>query len=53
MWAWLAGRVLRNRTAILIAVAVITAFFAYEATKVEMSYKHGGLLPKSDPAYAE
>jgi predicted RND superfamily exporter protein len=25
----------------------------YEATKVQMNYKHGGLLPKSDPAYAE
>lgn len=53
MWAWLAGRVLRNRTGILIAVAVITAFFGYQATKVEMSYRHGGLLPKSDPAFAE
>jgi predicted RND superfamily exporter protein len=53
MWAWLAGRVLRNRAGILIAVGIITAFFAYEATKVEMSYTHGGLLPKSDPAYAE
>jgi len=53
MWAWLAGRVLRNRTGILIAVAVLTAFFGFQATKVEMSYKHGGLLPESDPAYAE
>ncbi|MBS1568587.1 MAG: MMPL family transporter [Bacteroidetes bacterium] len=53
MWAWLAGRVLRNRAGILIAVGIITAFFAYEATKVEMSYTHGGLLPKSDPAYGE
>lgn len=53
MWAWLAGRVLRNRTGILIAVAVLTVFFGFQATKVEMSYKHGGLLPESDPAYAE
>lgn len=53
MWAWLAGRVLRNRMAILIIVGIITAFFGYQATKVEMSYRHGGLLPKSDPAYAE
>ncbi|MBP8822582.1 MAG: MMPL family transporter [Flavobacteriales bacterium] len=53
MWAWLAGRVLRNRTGILIAIGIITAFFGYQATKVEMSYRHGGLLPKSDPAYAE
>ncbi len=53
MWAWLAGRVLRNRMAILIAIGVVTAFMAFQATKVEMSYTHGGLLPKSDPAYAE
>lgn len=53
MWAWLAGRVLRNRTGILIVIGLLTAFMAYEATKVEMSYKHGGLLPKSDPAFTE
>ncbi|MGV9012902.1 MAG: efflux RND transporter permease subunit [Flavobacteriales bacterium] len=38
---------------ILTVVGLLTAFMAYEATKVEMNYKHGGLLPKSDPAYAE
>jgi predicted RND superfamily exporter protein len=53
MWAWLAGRVLRNRGGILIVVGLLTAFMGYEATKVQMNYKHGGLLPKSDPAYAE
>ena len=53
MWAWLAGRVLRNRVGILTVVGLLTAFMGYEATKVEMNYKHGGLLPKSDPAYAE
>lgn len=53
MWAWLASRVLRNRVAILIAVALITAFMAFEASRVGMSYKHGGLLPKIDSAYVE
>lgn len=53
MWSWLAGRVLRNRSGILIVIGILTAFMAYEATKVQMNYKHGGLLPKSDPAYAE
>lgn len=53
MWAWLAGRILRNRTGILIVVGILTAFMGYEATKVQMSYKHGGLLPQSDPAYAD
>lgn len=32
---------------------ILTAFMGHQATKVGMSYKHGGLLPKSDPAYAE
>ncbi len=53
MWAWLASRVLRNRIAILIGVAVMTVFMAWQATKVQMNYKHGGLLPKIDSAYVE
>lgn len=53
MWAWLASRVLRNRTAILILVGLLTAFMGWEATKVRMNYKHGGLLPKIDTAYIE
>ena len=53
MWAWLAGRVLRNRAAILIVIGLLTCWLGYEATKVGMSYKHGGLLPKIDSAYVE
>lgn len=53
MWSWLAGRVLRNRIGILAVVGILTGFMGYEATKVQMNYKHGGLLPKSDPAYGE
>jgi len=53
MWEWLASRVLRNRTAILIGVLVVTVFMGYMATTVGMSYKHGGLLPKTDSAYVE
>ena len=53
MWNWLASRVLRNRLAILIAVGIITVFMGYEATTVGMSYKHGGLLPKTDSAYID
>lgn len=53
MWEWLANRVLRNRIAILIGVALCTAFLGYEATRVQMNYKHGGLLPKTDSAYVE
>lgn len=53
MWAWLANRVLRNRLAILLMVALLTAFLGFRATKVQMNYKHGGLLPKTDSAYVE
>ncbi len=53
MWAWLASRVLRNRPGILILVALVTVFMGWRATKVGMNYKHGGLLPKTDSAYAE
>jgi uncharacterized protein len=53
MWAWLANRVLRNRLAILIAVGLITLFMGYAGSGVEMNYKYGGLLPKTDSAYVE
>lgn len=53
MWAWLANRVLRNRIAILIGVALCTVFLGYRASNVGMNYKHGGLLPRTDSAYVE
>ncbi len=53
MWAWLASRVLRNRIAILVGVAGMTVFMGWQATKVQMNYKHGGLLPKTDSAYVD
>lgn len=53
MWEWLANRVLRNRVAILVAVTLCTGFLAFQATRVEMNYKHGGLLPRTDSAYVE
>ncbi|MEO8068486.1 MAG: MMPL family transporter [Flavobacteriales bacterium] len=51
MWNWLASRVLRNRMAILIAIGLVTMFMGYKATKVRLSYQHGGLLPRTDSAY--
>lgn len=53
MWPWLASRVLRNRLAILIAIGLATVFMGYEATKVRLSYQHGGLLPRTDSAYLD
>lgn len=51
MWAWIAGRVLRNRIAILVVVGLVTVFMAWQARSVQMSYKHGGLLPRNDSAF--
>lgn len=53
MWAWLSSRILRNRTGILVVLGILTVFFAYQATKVEVSYKFGGLLPKQDSAFID
>jgi len=53
MWSWLANRVLRNRMAMLIAVGVITVLMGFMGTRVEMNYKHGGLLPRTDSAYID
>ncbi len=35
----------------MVILGLLTAYFAYEAKYVEMSYKFGGLLPKQDSAY--
>ena len=51
MWAWLSSRILRNRLGILVVLALLTVFFGTQMRKVQMSYKFGGLLPKTDSAY--
>jgi len=53
MWAWLASRILRNRIAVLVMVALLTGWMGFEATHVAMQFKHGGLLPRTDSAYVE
>jgi predicted RND superfamily exporter protein len=53
MWAWLSSRILRNRIGILVVLGVLTAFFGYHATRVKVSYRFGGLLPKNDSAYVQ
>jgi len=53
MWAWLSSRILRNRTGILVVLALLTVFFGYHSRTVELTYKFGGLLPKSDSAYVQ
>jgi len=53
MWVWLSRIILRNRTAVLIILALITIFMGYQAKKVEMSYEYSQLLPKKDSAYID
>src|SRR3989304_6949301 len=48
MWALAARIILRNRLAILIAMALLTAFMGYQATHVQLHYKLARLLPASD-----
>lgn len=51
MWEFIARIILRNRILILVVLALITAFMAYHGSQVKLSYKFGGILPKSDSTY--
>jgi len=51
MWLKLASFILRNRVVILVILGIATAFMGYQATKVKMVYKFGGLLPETDSTY--
>lgn len=51
MWVKIARFILRNRNVLLILLLLATAFMAYQATKIEMSYEHGRLIPSDDPDY--
>ncbi|RLD57579.1 MAG: patched family protein, partial [Bacteroidetes bacterium] len=56
MWVYIVRHILRNRLGNLIAILLVTAFMAYQATQVKMSYEFSSLLPASDTAsivYAE
>ncbi len=53
MWVRISRIILRNKILLLSVLAVITIFFGYHATKVEMSYDYAMLLPKKDPAYKD
>jgi len=53
MWSIVARIVLRNRIILIIAIGIITAFMAYEARLVRLSYEYVQMLPGSDSAYVE
>ena len=50
MWAAIARFALRNRLGILITFSLITSFFAYQASFVQITYEFAHLLPQSDSA---
>lgn len=53
MWLALSRIILRNRAAFLIALALLTTFFAYRASRFELSYTYARALPVTDPAYLD
>ncbi len=50
MWKYAVRFILRSRLANLIGILLITAFMAYQAIDVSISYKLAQMLPKTDPA---
>ena len=48
MWKVLARNILRNRIAIILVLAAITAFMGWHASKVEIQYEFPRLLPDND-----
>ncbi len=48
MWSSLVGIILRNRLTNIIILGIITLFFGYFATKVEISYEMKNMLPPHD-----
>ncbi|MCW3070560.1 MAG: patched family protein [Bacteroidetes bacterium] len=53
MWKYIAGKILRNKLACLIAVGLVTAFMTYETCQIKLSYDFARVLPVDDPAYVE
>jgi len=49
MWTFLARFILRNRAALLVVLALATAFMAWQAAQVRMSYDVNRLIPENDP----
>ena len=50
MWVYIVRHILRNRLGNLIGIGLLTVFMAYMATRVQLSYESGSLLPASDTA---
>jgi predicted RND superfamily exporter protein len=53
MWLKLGQFILRYRLALLISLAAITAFMAWRASRVELSYDFSRAIPINNPKYRE
>ncbi|MCC7301589.1 MAG: MMPL family transporter [Bacteroidia bacterium] len=51
MWSALGRAILRYRVQFLILLMLLTAGFAYMATRIELSYTYQRALPKDDPDF--
>ncbi|MFA4852024.1 MAG: hypothetical protein WC599_05850, partial [Bacteroidales bacterium] len=48
MWTLLVRLILRNRSGIIITIALLTGFMAYKAVHVQLSYELQEMLPSTD-----
>lgn len=48
MWMKISGLILRNRPGILVVLILLTGFMLFKSQSVELSYRFGGILPKTD-----
>ncbi len=53
MWTIVARIILRNRILLLVILGLITAFMAYKAKDVQMSYEYAKLLPETDSTFVQ
>ena len=51
MWKKLGESVLRNRTVLLAVLLLLTAFMAWQASKVQLSYEFAKAIPTDNPKY--
>ncbi len=51
MWTLLVRLLLRNRLGIIITITILTAFMAYKALTVQLSYELARMLPSSDSTF--
>jgi predicted RND superfamily exporter protein len=53
MFLFISRFILRNRIPLLVIVGMLTAFFGYHASKIQLSYDFAKVLPASDKYFRE